>query len=245
MSDSPLKRLVNLRSEHKWLESAVDAHLGRPQVRKGDAGWFHPSSLSHQCDAYLAFAFLGVEGHEQISPRLQRIFDNGSARDRDIKRYMQDIGVSVIKKPEERFIEIPAYRIRGEFDDRVKHIVSGEHYVVEIKTMNSAQWEKLKEPMPDHAIQIHPYAFATEDYQGIFIYENKNTQEWKTFLQRFNWDLWNGILNRIGRILDGLRSGHVHRTPLPNDSQCPFYYMCSTANVPELVNKALGGGLQI
>lgn len=252
MPDSPLKRLVGLRSEHKWLESAVDAHLGRPGIMRADKGWFHPSQLSSTCDAYLAFAFLGVEGREQISPRLQRIFDNGSARDKDIKRYVSEIGVSLAGKPKwgacpkcgdqrvdlKRHICITPYRIRGEFDDRIKHITGNEIYVLEIKTMNSEQWQALKEPTPDHKIQVHPYAFATEDYQTIVLYENKNTQEWKTFLQKFDWPLWNSITERLGRIIQDLRNGHVNRTPIANDSQCPFYYMCSVANPAKLLEES-------
>lgn len=241
-ADNPLKRLVNLRSEHSWISSVVDAHLSKPHVSRADPGWFHPSSLAHPCDAYLAFAYLGVEGREKPTARLQRIFDNGNARDTDIKRYLHEVGASVIKRPEERKISLPAYRIRGEFDDRVRHPVGGETYVVEIKTMNTDQWQALKAPTPDHKVQIHPYAFATQDYRGIFIYEDKNTQEWKTFLQPFDWPLWNGLVARLEAILQGLRAGHVHRTPVANESSCPFYYMCSVANVPELVAQS---GLQV
>lgn len=238
MAGSALKRLVNLRSPSDWLASMIDAHLAKPAVRNFDKGWFHPSSLGHQCDAYLAFAFLGVPGRETRSPRLIKILDNGSARDSDIKGYIADVGVSLITKPVERKVSLPAYRIRGEFDDRVRHPVGSETYVVEIKTMNSEQWRGLKEPTPEHRIQIHPYAFATQDYQGIFIYENKDTQEWKTFLQRFDWPLWDRLLKRLDGILAGLRQGYVHRTPVANDSLCPFYYMCSTASVPDLVSNS-------
>lgn len=238
MVNSPLKRLVNLRSDSNWITSVVDFALAKPRFIRADKGWFHPSALAHPCDAYLAFAYLGVPGKEQPSARLERILDNGSARDKDIKGYLKRAGVSVIKKDEERKIELPTYRIRGEFDDRVRNPADGKLSVVEIKTMNEEQWKGLKQPLSEHTVQIHPYTFATEDYQGIFIYENKNTQDWKTFLQRFDWMLWNSLLARIESILVGLRAGYVQRTPAKNEAACPFYYMCSVSNIPKLVEES-------
>jgi len=238
MTDSPLKRLISLRREDQWLLAVVDAHLESSPLTRVDPGWFHPSDLSTTCDAYLAFSYLGVEGRGKISPRLQRIYDNGHARDRDIKKYFAEAGLSTIKDPAERFISIPDHRIRGEFDDIVKRPTADSLHLVEIKTMNNEQWKNLKEPLRSHVIQVQPYLAASGLNSVIFVYENKDTQEWKLFSRTMDLPLWMSITERLAKIRVGLRRYYVDRTPVSNDSQCPFYWMCSTADIKKLVEES-------
>lgn len=239
MADSSLKRLGQLGSvtastTGHWLMAAIDGADERRGPARTDAGWFHPSSLDHICDAYLAFSYLGVASEEVIPARLSRVFALGNARDLDLKKSVRRAGISLVEKERDRYIEIPEFKIRGSFDDHVAHPITKERYIVDFKTMRSDLWEALKEIMPAHHLQVHPYMFGVQTYKALLLYENKNTQEFKIKTGHFDNKIWHGITSRVLRILDDLDKGFVRRTPLPNDSQCPFYHMCSYANIPKL-----------
>lgn len=239
MADSPLKRLADMRHQGRWLLSAIDGVLESTGKGRTDPGWFHPSSLSNPCDAFLAFQFLGAPSVQKITARQQRIYDLGSARDAALKKAVRKAGVSLIKHEEDRKIVILPYRIRGELDEWVENPISQERMVVDFKTINTNEFEALEFAKPDHVIQVHPYMFGKETYRGSVLYENKNNQEFKLFTFQFDMKFWqDGVVNRIDRILSELQQGFVRRTPPPNDSQCPFYHMCSYASIPELKEKS-------
>lgn len=238
MPDTALKRLANMRKPGKWLISAIESVQESTGSVREDPGFFHPSALSHPCDAHVAFQFLGAPSKQTISARLQRIFDLGNARDLALKRATKKAGVSLIQKEEDRKIIIPQYRIRGELDDWVMNPVTGRKAVVDYKTMNKDEFEALDAVKPSHHIQVHPYMFAKETYEGLVLYENKNSQELRVHVADFDNGIWTEITHRLEMIIEGLRKGYVNRKPIPNDSQCPFYAICSHASIPKLVEES-------
>lgn len=238
MVNSALKRLAGMRNRERWLLDAIDGTLESNTAGRTDPGWFHPSSLAHPCDAFLAFQFLGAPSKQIISARSQRIFDLGSARDKALKAAVRKAGVSLIKKEEDRKIAITPYMIRGELDEWVENPISHERFVVDFKTINMVAYDALEQEREDHKIQVHPYMFGKETYRGAILYENKNNQEHKLFSFQFDYPLWHGITSRLEQIRTALKQGFVHRQPIPNDSQCPFYSICTYANIQELKEKS-------
>lgn len=234
-----LKRLGRMRVPGRWLIDALEANLESSGPGRTDPGWFHPSNFGHECDAFLAFAFLGVPGRGHIAARNQRIFDLGSGRDHDLKKLTKKAGISLIKKEEDRKISIPSLHIRGELDEWVQNPATGRKYVIDFKTMNNDEFQSLESVKPSHHKQVHPYEFSKETYEGYVLYENKNNQEWKVMPADFSAQTWqNEIVQRIERILTGLRGGYVRRTPVANEAGCPFYYVCSSANIPRIIEES-------
>lgn len=236
--DSALSRVLAQRTGD-WLLAGVDDWLESSAEFRSDPGWFHPSSLSHQCDAFLAFAYLGIEGKGKARARNRRILDNGTSRDEDVKRYLHESGISVLKHwggspaerklaSAERYIEIPHLHIRGECDDIVYNKVTRETSIFEFKTMNADEWTKLRGPKSEHIIQIQPYMFARGILQAIIVYENKNTQEWKQYARRFDANIWRSIEARVTNIVELIQNKQLPwRTPLQNDTQCQFHHGCA------------------
>lgn len=225
--DSALSRVLAQRTGN-WLAAHIDDHLERTGEYRHDPGWFHPSALGNPCDAFLAFTYMGITGKGSTPARLQRIFHNGHARDRDWKNYLRESGVSLVLKEEDRLIEIPHLKIRGELDDMVFNPVTKEKFIFEFKTMNAKEWEELREPKGEHVTQVHPYMFAKGILQAIIVYENKNTQELKQFIRRFDGALWHSIELRLLNIMDLVEKKQLPwRTPMQNDSRCQFYWTCS------------------
>lgn len=227
-----------MRKPGRWFLDALESVQESKGSGRTDPGWFHPSDLSHTCDAYIAFKFLGAPEEKSISAKLQRIFDLGSARDKQLKQDAKRSGASIITNEKERKIEIPTYRIRGELDDIIEQPITKERFIVDYKTMNSKEWEALDVVKPSHHLQVHPYMFGKEIYNGLVLYENKNTQDHKIMQANFSNDIWQEkVTNRIERILQGIKGNFVNRMPIPNDSQCSFYHICSNANIAQLKEK--------
>lgn len=256
-----ISQIVELGPERKgnWLLAELEQRWPAPNKRV-DPGWFHPSALSHPCDAFLAFQFLGIQPRMDLpKPQTRRIFDNGHARDRDWKGYLEDTGLSVASWqhsakhallsdgapcicpcgtpcPPPRHICIPEHRIRGELDDLV--VVPGKPLsVFEFKTKNSNLWDTMTGPDSDHIVQVQPYMYATGAKQTQIVYENKNNQQLKEFTIDFRPLLWDSIVLRVHKIMDQLATGQTPlRTPSKYETECDFFIPteefpgCSMAN---------------
>lgn len=224
MADSALKRLVDRnKSGGAWVLSGLESVQETRGSGRSDPGYFHPSDFGNECDAFLAFRFLGAPANSVIPARTQRIFDLGHARDKDLKRDMKKAGLSVIKKEEERKIAIPEMHIRGELDDIIQNPITKELFVVDYKTMRPDEYQELEKVKFWHHIQILIYQFAKGLNKGFVLYENKGTQEIKVKEANFNVELWEvHVVDRVRRILDGLEGNFVNRNPV-SCSRCPFY----------------------
>lgn len=236
MVDSALKRLADVRKPGQWVIAALEGVQASEGTGRFDPGWFHPSDFGSDCDAFLAFRFLGAPSVSSISARTQRIFDLGNARDVSLREDMARAGVSLLKKPEDRNIVIEHLRIRGELDDWVQHPISKERFIVDYKTMRPDAWVELKEVKRDHFLQVHPYMYAKQTYKGLVLYENKGTQELKIMEANFDGQVWQKeIVERTERIISGLEKDHVNRNPV-SCSGCPFFAngVCTTNNIREL-----------
>lgn len=214
----------------EFLKTVEDWHVDHHEWRS-DPGWFHPSSLGNPCDAYLAFEYLGIEKRGSQKPRNLRILHNGDGRDNAWKWYLKKSGLSVIGREgfrRNRQVILSDLRIRGEFDDLVL-LSDGQLCLVEFKTMNNDEWENLKDPKPEHWLQVHPYMWGTNTPRTMFMYENKNNQHVKLFLRQFDRALWDEkIVGRISRILSLLQQMELPmRTPAQYEKSCPFFWTCS------------------
>lgn len=238
-TDNPIKRLAGMRKPGRWYIDALEGVQASSGTGRNDPGWFHPSSLGGDCDAQLAFRFLGAPAVQEISARTQRIFDNGSGRDAFLKRDSTRAGVSLIKKEEDREILILPLRIHGELDDWAENPLTHHRYVVDFKTMHAKEWEELKEVKPAHHIQLHPYMIAKETTEGFVLYENKDNQDWKLMSANFDNKIWESITTRIKRIIERLDQGHVDRNPV-SCTRCPFFAngVCSANQIDSLKEKS-------
>lgn len=175
---------------------------------------------------------MGIQKQGRPQPRNLRILHNGDGRDFAWKYYLKKSGLSVIGREgfrRTRHIELPDFRIRGDFDDLVQ-LSDGHLAIAEFKTMNTDEWEKLEEPKPEHFIQVHPYMVGTGVSRTLFMYENKNTQAVKLLLRDFDQETWDiKIVARLRRIYSMLRELELPlRTPAEYEKSCPFFWTCST-----------------
>lgn len=236
MADEALKRLAAMRKPGLWIIAGLESVQASNGPGRYDPGWFHPSDFGNECDAFLAFRFLGAPAIQNIAARSQRIFDNGSGRDEYLKRDMKKSGLSVIQNNKERKIVIELYRIRGEIDDLIRHPLTGELFIIDFKTMHHEAFKELNEAKVAHALQVMPYMFAKEVYKAFILYEDKDNQELKAMPANFDSKIWEEkFVQRIARILDGIDKNTVYRNPV-SCSRCPFFEsgVCAANRIEEL-----------
>lgn len=227
-----------MRRPANWLVSILEGAQASQGTGRHDPGYFHPSDFSSDCDAFLAFRYLGAPTVSVIEPKTQRIFDYGNVRESYLREYLRVAGISLITKPEERLIEIPHLHIRGELDDWVVNPLTKERFIIDYKTMRLDRFEKLEAVVPGHRLQVHPYQFAKETYQAFVLYECKDDQRYKAMPASFDGKIWQEqFVERVERIMTGLDHNVVYRNPV-NCSSCPFRNICPINNIAELKEKS-------
>jgi len=71
----------------------------------------------------------------------------------------------------------------------VKLLINKVPYLVEIKSINMFQYQKLLEPLLKHKKQFALYMYMDETKEGIFLYECKNSQNMKLFYMKYDENL--------------------------------------------------------
>lgn len=232
-----LKRLAQANSlTGSWLVAAIEGVQETSGTGRDDPGWFHPSAFGSDCDAQLAFRFLGAPAVQFVAARSQRIFDLGHGRDEYLKNDVQRAGISLCKTDEDRRIVIPQLYIRGDLDEWVQNPVTKRKYVVDFKTMHLRDFTELKEAKHSHHLQLLCYEFAKETYEGLVLYECKNDQEFKCMQADFDNKMWQEeIVDRICRIITSLNANRVDRNPV-SCGRCPFFNngVCASNEIAKL-----------
>ena len=199
-----LGKKANVRGiQDRWLLKAIDQHLTKKQnpPRKGV---FFPSSVSNPCDRFVFMAYNGLLESSTIDGTLARIFDNGGFLEERINKYFKSMG---ILEGREISLKSTMPPISGRMDFLIRHEKYGQ-VPVELKSINARGFENLKEAKPEHILQLHTYMNLWNDTHkstpvthGIVLYENKNDQKLKAFLQELSPKIWDDILTRLLNIM--------------------------------------------
>lgn len=70
-------------------------------------------------------------------------------------------------------------RVTGKRDGKLVIKSTGREILLEIKSINTFQFKSLFAPLDKHIIQLTLYMYLSKTREGVFIYEDKNTQEFK------------------------------------------------------------------
>lgn len=155
--------------------------IAAPEYR--ESGVFHPSGLYDACPRCSYYELNGYEVSDPLSgkpdARLQRIFDMGSW----IHLYVQ-VKLLIAGVLEEMEVDVISDElfVKGKADGVVN--LKGEKYVLEIKSINSYQFAKLKfGPLNKHRGQASLYAHILGIEKIIYLYVNKDSLEIKEFIE--------------------------------------------------------------
>ena len=183
------------------LTQKIDRYLQDRPKQERRTRCFHPSTL-HKSEDYLYQAYFSGTDSEAHESRIIRVFDNGHAVHTRLQRYLKDMGILLDSEVE---VWNEDYEIYGHCDGVLQ---LGEMIgILEIKSINSKGFWKLHSPKPEHLVQVHAYMFALGIHRGVLLYEDKDTQELKNFFIKENHVITDGILEKIRRVQNRIRSG--------------------------------------
>lgn len=210
----------------KWRKEKWESELG---LHYAD-GKYHPSMLAGcPALLFLrACGFSFSPPLEDFRPESCRIFDNGDAVHERIQVQCCHAGildVSDFDSTMETPISVESLNIGGHCDGVLnfgprtntgktftmfgvecpiyKYANRRKRYVLEIKSINSRGFAQVKKngPKPEHIWQANIYANALSDIKGvIFIYENKDTQEWEEFVLPLDRSVWDDVVAKVTQV---------------------------------------------
>lgn len=203
-------------------------------TKTGQPGWewieehlrddsdIHPSQIE-KCVKFLYYSCTGQTGHmeEFIEPRIQQLFDLGSAWHIVMQRYGKKgaWGNGNFYHPEASidpdaltFDGLPVhpiaaqYWIKGHVDAVIDRYeidnVPGVgplsiRLVHEYKTINSNGYSKLTRPMPKHKMQATIYSAVLDIPIVVYFYTNKDDNKMADFPVPFDVTIWNEVVTKI------------------------------------------------
>lgn len=190
---------------------AIEKYLSKEHAEsRPDDGYYHPSGLS-DCARLEVYKKMGFKGGKH-SPKLIRVFNNGSYVHTRIQWYLGEMGVlkgfwfcpqcatkywglkkdhpenKCTREMEPEYKEVPIQddeiMMRGHADGIV--VLEGQEYLLEIKSINDNGFKNLTEAMEHHRVQANLYMKNRGLKAVIFLYECKNDQNLKEYIVPFN-----------------------------------------------------------
>ena len=146
------------------------------------------SSIGDPCGRRVWYTFRLATHPTRPEPRIQRIFDNGHARETAIIDMLVNAGMDVQDIDPETDKQWRVALADGVLTGSVDGIVTGvpeapkTPHLLEIKTMNSKRWQAwrakgVKKSDPKYYVQIHLYMSALGLKRCLFVAENQDTKE--------------------------------------------------------------------
>ena len=175
-----LKDLVKNRAKEGYITPKLDDYLLKLNAKDEDRRWdINSPSSAGKCPRGIVFSRLGYERDaNSVSPKLRRIFDNGTAVHERLQKYMLDCGILLMD-------EVPVFNdpleIQGHTDGLLD-LGRGEGGILEIKSINSAGFNKLIDAKDEHKLQAQIYLYCLERRRKILKKKYKDAKALESYL---------------------------------------------------------------
>ena len=174
------------------------------QERKG----LHASAVIVSDDKFcyrqqvLSLFYKQLQG-EQVAVGLKRVFEEGNAIHEKWQRLFIRGGLC---EPLDCDFSLFADEFDLSYTPDIKiATINGKRYVVEIKSVNTYQFKKMRSH-PSGRKQLQLYMYLTGIHNGIVLCDDKNTQEFKVYCYEFNYKEVKPYIARLEKI-----QYHKHR----------------------------------
>jgi len=182
---------------------------------------FYASSIGNPCDRFLYLQYNGLLPVEYIPAQLLRVFDNGHAAEDRYARYFERLNALVSREVIAR-IESPPIHGRADFIVTFPKL-SIPRFIIELKTIKSADFKKLLSPKKEHLIQLQFYLNVLNIDSGAVLYENKDSQEIVSFLSHKSPMVFEGFIRRCKNIQNLKEIPDISKDNHPEWCQCIKY----------------------
>jgi hypothetical protein len=197
----------NSVSEPTWVKCSKCADSPFPGylLKEPRYDGLHPSAMGHPCLLKIYKEIVGTPGENRTDPRMQLIFDQGTA----IHLIFQAYGLNGAWGPQYKAeAEINAGHqelarqllIEGHADaenilliDEPGAPLFEVGLVHEYKSINDNGFKKLTGPKPEHKQQATLYSAALNRPIAVYLYMNKNDGSLADFPIQFNPDVWSRL----------------------------------------------------
>lgn len=225
------------------IKSIIDEYIvlkGKEYVHHSEPFFFHPSSVGYtRCLRQLQFQFVKAGLKEEYftdvdnkikyrdysdieeAAKRQRIFRNGDFMHDRYQKLMDEIGII---KDIELVFRYELKRVKGSIDAVVS--IDNEDYIIELKSMNTIQFNNLKEPTKAHLKQITLYMHTTGIHKGFILVENKNDQNIKEFYVEYDLANISDILGKIDTVIEQSKQNKLCDKKRSSCNSCEFQSLC-------------------
>jgi CRISPR/Cas system-associated exonuclease Cas4 (RecB family) len=216
--------------EVKVLEPLVEVLLTNEELsRRSEAKLKLSASEIGGCVRKLCYSFDKSIPAKKADAKLMKIFGAGTSfheRFEDYLKRLEKEGKLKILMMEER-LEDEELNFTGKCDSIVE--ISGEKYLLELKSCGAQKFRLLKEPQADHVIQSHAYMYLANKYKNmgvdkaLIIYEDKNYHEMKEFLVPRQDEIEKDLKKKIRSIYSHVQKKTLPERPYEKDNwQCRY-----------------------
>lgn len=209
-ADDPLRPLVDeyMLLRDKSEERLEGYHIDM-RAAKRPPGRLSPSSMGG-CERQAMFKFVGMPGKKRVDPDLQILFDDGDWRHHRWQATFRDMELVLgtekfeVISIEER-VSLPRLFISGSIDAVAK--INGVTWLIDFKGINSYGFRYLKDENKakrEYILQIITYMRLRKIRRGLLFFEDKNTQETRSFVINFDKKEWAYVERWAGRIIKAM-----------------------------------------
>ena len=245
--ETPEEELEPLLTKAKGISQRFEEYLAED---RGDSHTRHPGIHASEvsgCQRKVVYSLLGEKRVEKIENRWKKRFKIGHAIhemfQKDFARMSEKSNYVITFQDEVKIYPSPAqvaaaeWQIYSSCDGifTIRETWDGPAIVrcgLEIKSASPDDFEKIREPKPEHVEQAHVYMACLDIPVMWFLYYNKGNQNYTSsdnpsFFIRFNPKKWEELKTRFEKA-----HTHVHNGDLPDRQEsvgcefCAFSWTC-------------------
>jgi len=185
------------------LKEEIDAYMrGKGSKERNSRGWIYPSGIG-KCDRQVVYNLReGTPGRETASPLDQKLGGIGHALHDKLQEWSAE-AVGAEEFEAEKAVRYGLYKLSM----RIDGVMAAKDWIIEYKTLGDSGYKNLRKPREDDILQVHCYMFVLDIPRTILYYFNRNTGEDCEFKVYFDHNIWEGILENIGRAMKHVKEG--------------------------------------
>lgn len=227
-----------IASQQSPLSKAIDAAL-----EGGQTPVLYPtlrcSSLGHECDRRLWYAYRWAHAPERFPGRVLRIFENGHMREAVIIDMLRRAGLTI--DGQQGTVSFARDQLSGHCDGMASGVPEAprKRHLLEIKTMNDKRWrtwrsQGVKVSDPKYWVQCQLYMHGLGLTRALFVSENQDTKEIEYERVEYDPVAATALVARAERIVDA-ETPPVRAFDKPDHwlcRQCPAQAVCWSGAEP-------------
>lgn len=246
------KRVKKIKTFEDKFVDMIDKFISN-NINEQESHSITPSSY-YKCLRKVWYKLLGFHVSDKKAPRTQRILKVGILlhewiqkeifmkmdgydgfvkllKAEDLPVYGQE-GIEFIKEHDAPDMEIKfkdkrftkKYQISAMIDGAMEW--GGEKFLFEFKTIKDEDFNFLEEPLTDHRLQGAIYSMCLGIPKVMFLYFNKNTQEFKPYMVEYEDKQYDWVKERINLIEEALESENLAPKEEHGCTYCDFKKYC-------------------